>query len=287
MPDRSGATIVVPGSSANLGPGFDVLAMALDRHVRVALGGDEHELSDKHPARVAFQAAGGRGVFSFESTIPSGRGLGFSGASIVAGTIIGLISREGVEPIDVNSFIEESRDEILERAATIEGHADNVAASLHGGVVGVADRTVVNIPVGFDARLVVWVPTSSTSTSKSRGALADTVSRQDAVFNMSRVVMLTQGLRIGDRRLLAIGGQDRLHQDRRFDAEPRSRMMCDALARNGAIVSWLSGSGPSVAALTTGEEAEGLVRRMRSIMDEQGGQMLNVAIDVAGARQAT
>ncbi len=135
--------------------------MALGVHVRMGFGRDEHELSDRHPARVAFSAAGGRGEVWFESSIPSGRGLGFSGAAIVAGTIIGLMSREGVAPTDGNGFIEERRDEILDRAATIEGHPDNVAASLFGGVVAVADRTVVNIPVGFDARLVVWVPERS------------------------------------------------------------------------------------------------------------------------------
>ncbi|MCE2763000.1 MAG: hypothetical protein LW627_00595 [Ilumatobacteraceae bacterium] len=279
--------MIVPGSSANLGPGFDVLAMALGVHVRMGFGRDEHELSDRHPARVAFSAAGGRGEVWFESSIPSGRGLGFSGAAIVAGTIIGLMSREGVAPTDGNGFIEERRDEILDRAATIEGHPDNVAASLFGGVVAVADRTVVNIPVGFDARLVVWVPASSTSTSKSRGTLGDVVARSDAVFNMGRVLMLAEGLRLGDRRLLALGVQDRLHQETRFEAAPRSRAVRDAFVRNGAVVSWLSGSGPSVAALTTVEESAELVRRMRSMVEENDGRMLDLGIDVGGARQAT
>ncbi|MEY3567478.1 MAG: homoserine kinase [Actinomycetota bacterium] len=279
--------MVVPGSSANLGPGFDVLAMALGAHVRMGFGRDEHELSDRHPARVAFSAAGGRGEVWFESSIPSGRGLGFSGAAIVAGTIIGLMSREGVAPTDGNGFIEERRDEILDRAATIEGHPDNVAASLFGGVVAVADRTVVNIPVGFDARLVVWVPASSTSTSKSRGTLGDVVTRSDAVFNMGRVLMLAEGLRLGDRRLLALGVQDRLHQETRFEAAPRSRAVRDAFVRNGAVVSWLSGSGPSVAALTTVEESAELVRRMRPMVEENDGRVLDLSIDVGGARQAT
>lgn len=287
MPDRLGTAVVVPGSSANLGPGFDVLAMALGAHVRMGFGRDEHELSDRHPARVAFSAAGGRGEVWFESSIPSGRGLGFSGAAIVAGTIIGLMSREGVAPTDGNGFIEERRDEILDRAATIEGHPDNVAASLFGGVVAVADRTVVNIPVGFDARLVVWVPASSTSTSKSRGTLGDVVTRSDAVFNMGRVLMLAEGLRLGDRRLLALGVQDRLHQETRFEAAPRSRAVRDAFVRNGAVVSWLSGSGPSVAALTTVEESAELVRRMRPMVEENDGRVLDLSIDVGGARQAT
>jgi len=287
VPDRIGTAVIVPGSSANLGPGFDVLAMALGVHVRMGFGRDEHELSDRHPARVAFSAAGGRGEVWFESSIPSGRGLGFSGAAIVAGTIIGLMSREGVAPTDGNGFIEERRDEILDRAATIEGHPDNVAASLFGGVVAVADRTVVNIPVGFDARLVVWVPASSTSTSKSRGTLGDVVARSDAVFNMGRVLMLAEGLRLGDRRLLALGVQDRLHQETRFEAAPRSRAVRDAFVRNGAVVSWLSGSGPSVAALTTVEESAELVRRMRSMVEENDGRMLDLGIDVGGARQAT
>ena len=287
MPDRDGTTVVVPGSSANLGPGFDVLAMAVGVHVRMGFGRPDHDLSDRHPARVAFAAAGGRGDVWFESNIPSGRGLGFSGAAIVAGTIVGLVSHDEIDPFAVDAFIEHRRDEILDRAAAIEGHPDNVAASLHGGVVAVADRTVIDLPVGFAARLVVWVPESSTLTSKSRATLGATVDRRDAVFNLGRVLSLAEGLRIGDRRLLALGVQDRLHQDARFGVAPRSKAVREAFVECGAIAAWLSGSGPSVAALTTVEESARLVQRMHTALNGHDGRLLDLEIDVAGARQAT
>ena len=287
VPERDGPIVAVPGSSANLGPGFDVLAMAVGLHVRMGPGRDDHELSDKHPARAAFLAAGGHGDVWFESNIPSGRGLGFSGAAIVAGTIVGMMSREGRAPDDVDAFIDQHRDEILDRAAIIEGHPDNVAASLHGGVVAVADRTVIDLPVGFDARLVVWVPSSSTSTSKSRSTLGDSVDRDDAVFNLGRVLLLAEGLRIGDRRLLGLGVSDRLHQDARLAVAPRSRTVLNTFRECGAIAAWLSGSGPSVAALTVGEESARVVERVRVALGDDDGRLMELAIDVAGACQAT
>lgn len=285
--EPAGPAVVVPGSSANLGPGFDVLAMAVGVHVRMGLGPDEGELSDRHPARVAFLAAGGRGDVWFESDIPSGRGLGFSGAAIVAGTIMGMIAREGVGVLDVDAFIERHRDEILDRAATIEGHPDNVAASLHGGVIAVADRTVIDLPLGFAARLAVWVPSSSTSTAKSRATLGTTVDRVDAVFNLGRALLLAEGLRSGDRRLLRLGVDDRLHQDARLAVAPRSKAAMDAFEECGAVAVWLSGSGPSVAALTTVDESAAVVERVRVAMGDDDGRVMELAIDASGARQAT
>lgn len=291
--ELTGPAVVVPGSSANLGPGFDVLAMAVGVHVRmgvgprIAPGSDVDELSDKHPARVAFLSAGGRGDVWFESNIPSGRGLGFSGAAIVAGTIVGMISRENVGAPDVDAFIDRHRDEILDRAATIEGHPDNVAASLHGGVIAVADRTVIDLPVGFDARLAVWVPASSTSTAKSRATLGRTVDRDDAVFNLGRVLLFAEGLRSGDRRLLRTGTNDRLHQDARLAAAPRSKAALRAFEECGAIAAWLSGSGSSVAALSTVDESSVVVERVREAMGNDDGRVMELTIDVSGARQAT
>ncbi|MEY3617322.1 MAG: homoserine kinase, partial [Actinomycetota bacterium] len=232
-------------------------------------------------------SAGGRGDAWFESNIPSGRGLGFSGAAIVAGTIVGMISRESVRALDVDAFIEHHREEILDRAATIEGHPDNVAASLYGGVIAVAGRTVIDLPVGFDARLAVWVPSSSTSTAKSRATLGGTVDRDDAVFNLGRVLLLAQGLRSGDRRLLRLGTRDRLHQEARLAAAPRSRDALLAFEECGAIAVWLSGSGPSVAALSTVVESSVVVEKVREVMGNDDGRVLELAIDASGARHAT
>lgn len=279
--------VSVPGSSANLGPGFDVLGMAVGLHVRMGVGDGGEGLSTNHPAHEAFSSAGGVGDVWFESHLPSGRGLGFSGAAIVAGTILGLAVRDNVSADDLNRFIEMNRGEILARSTAIEGHADNVAASLHGGVVAVSDGRVVSVPVGMDARLLFWIPRSTTSTAKSRSRLDAMVDRHDAVFNIGRTVLLIEGLRTGDAELIALGTQDRLHQDVRLEAVPRSRDVRDVLVAQGAIASWLSGSGPTVAALCASDHVERIRSRSMELIGGDDGRMVEVAIDEIGARQAT
>lgn len=280
--------VSVPGSSANLGPGFDVLGMAVGLHVRMGVGGHGTPLDENHPARIAYGAAGGTNRPWFDGHLPSGRGLGFSGAAIVAGTIIGLAERNGVDPAELDTFVEANRSDILERATAIEGHPDNVAASLFGGVVAVAENQVIRIPVGLDARLLVWIPTSTTSTAKSRSRLSPTVAREDAVFNLGRVMLLADGLRRGDARLISLGTQDRLHQDARLQDAPLSREIRRVLVSEGAIASWLSGSGPTVAALCATTDVEGVRSRTMARFDaEQDGRLIEVAIDTRGACQAT
>src|SRR5262249_24333112 len=152
------------------------------------------------------------------SPIPMGRGLGFSGAARVAGLMAAYAQRCGpsLRRVDV-------ADEVLARATALEGHADNVAASLQGGVVATAAGRAVTVPLAVEPAVVVWVPSFTTSTDPSRTALGGPVSFDTAVFNVGRTALLVAALAAGDVDVLRTATEDRLHQDVRFDRARPSR----------------------------------------------------------------
>lgn len=254
----------VPASSANLGPGFDALGMALSLYAEVAVvAGDDMPESGQiveptHPAAVAFARAGGEGRLWVRSPIPSGRGLGFSGAVRVGGVVAAQLQAcdDDVERAWAN------RREMLRLAAELEGHADNVAASLYGGVIATTGERVVSVPLRLDPAVVVWIPTFATSTEHSRTTLARSIPFADAVFNIGRTALLVAALASGDIDALRDATQDRLHQPMRFgNAEP-SRAAHESALAAGAWCAWLSGSGPTVAALCAVDDADALVAQM-------------------------
>ncbi len=268
MPD---VLVRVPASSANLGPGFDALGMALSLHAVLGTGraladdAGSRDVDEHHPALIAFRRAGGEGPLRLRCPIPMGRGLGFSGAVRVAGLMAAQAQRG--EPVDV-----------LAEATVLERHADNAAASLLGGVVATAGGRAVRVPLGFDPTVVVWVPTTSTSTDDSRKRLPAEVSRSDAVFNVGRTALLVAAFAAGDVDALRTATEDRLHQDTRFAAVPQSRAALDAALEAGAWCGWLSGSGPTVATLCATEAAASIAESMPS-----DGHTKVLTIDTEGA----
>ncbi len=272
----------VPASSANLGAGFDVLGMALTLHAHVGCGApppgalvaDEH-----HPATTAFRRTGGEGELWVRSPIPMGRGMGYSGAVRVGGAACALVQREGRAALDDLDPAAGHLDPVLDLCGELEGHLDNAAASLFGGVVVTAGRTVRRLPLALDPAVVVWVPdASSTSTDRSRFALQPTVARSDAVFNLGRVGLLVAALATGDTAALRITTEDRLHQVARLAEVPRTAAALDAARDAGAWATWLSGSGPSVAALCETGRAEEIAA---ALPDDGHTKLLH--IDHAGA----
>jgi len=238
----------VPASSANLGAGFDVLGMALTLHAEVGVGEPPegaHAAEARHPASVAFTRAGGTGELWVRSPIPMGRGLGYSGAVRIGGALAAHVERSGPEAADDPDVAEA----VLALAVELEGHADNAAASLHGGVVVAVDRSATRVPLAIDPAVVVWVPDATTSTDRSRTALAGRVERSDAVFNLGRVGMFVAACATGDVAALRAATEDRLHQPARLAAAPESAAALRAGLDAGAWAAWLSGSGPSVAML--------------------------------------
>jgi len=267
----------VPASSANLGPGFDTLGMALSLHAEVGLGGvpegaraaDEH-----HPAMVAFRRHGGEGALWVRSPIPMGRGMGFSGAVRVGGAVAAHAQRHGADP----DLLAQVLPQLLHLTTELEGHADNVAASLYGGVVATAGGRAVRVPMSFDPAMVMWVPPFVTSTDQSRTALPCSVPMADVVFNLGRTALLVAALAAGDVESLREGTRDRLHQDIRLAAAEPSRAALEAALEAGAWAAWLSGSGPTVAAMCAVDEAEELAAALPG-----DGHTKVLRIDHAGA----
>jgi len=239
--------VSAPGSSANLGPGFDCLAVAVDLPFLVAdvepSGEGYHPAESTHPVVAAHEAAGGPGVdLWWRSPIPPGRGLGFSGAARVAGAFLARV-RLGDAP-DV------ARERALAVATELEGHAENAAASALGDfVVAAPGRTTrLRFPDGVD--LVVWSPPSSTSTAASRRSLPTRVPLDDAVANVGAAAGWVAAVATGDLGALRVTSVDRLHQPTRLEARPDAAAVFAELSeRDDVHAVWLSGSGPSVAAL--------------------------------------
>ena len=273
-------SIRVPASSANLGPGFDAVGMALSLFFEVGIisGANipdgAHRIGQRHPAHGAFTLNEGRGDLWARSVIPMGRGLGFSGAARIGGALAAHVQRHG----DSLEKLENSRDHLLARTSKLEGHADNAAASLVGGVVVSASGRVVRVPLGLDPTVVVWIPESQTSTHESRTKLDKTVPLQDAVFNIGHVSLLIAALAAGDISALRVATQDRLHQDVRLAASLDSKLAIESALSGPAWCAWLSGSGPSVAAMCAAADAQELANLLPA-----NGTVKILNIDMVGA----
>lgn len=276
--------IRVPASSANIGPGFDALGLALTLYAELEVaeqansddtnGGDvrsEDVVTDTHPALIAFRHSGGRGALRIRSAIPSGRGLGFSGAVRVGAVALALRQQSD------HDVLVHDRSRIYAVAAGLEGHGDNVAASVFGGATVAADDRVGRIALALDPVIVAWVPSHRTSTAQSRQSLPNTVSRSDAVFNLARTGLLVAALSSGDRSLLREATRDRLHQEIRLTNSPESRAALEAFTSSNAWATWLSGSGPTVCAMCDASDVDSVIERLPA------GRVLRLAVDRVGA----
>jgi homoserine kinase len=266
---RTGWSVRVPASSANLGSAFDAVAVALDTHLEVNADGSE-PAPETHPAVRAFRHAGGEGPLTVHCHFPGGRGLGFSGAARVAGLLAASVQRE--RPLRA------ARRDVLPAAIALEGHADNVAASLLGGVVAVAGGRAVRVPLGRELAVVLWVPDRETATTSARRHLPDQVAFDDAAFNVGRTALLIAALAAGDTDALRTATEDRLHQDRRLSRAPETRIAIDTALRAGAFGAWVSGSGPSAAAFADPARAPEIASAM-----PPGGRAIVLEIAEEGA----
>ncbi|HEY3833390.1 MAG TPA: homoserine kinase [Acidimicrobiia bacterium] len=270
----------MPASSANLGAGFDTLGLALSLYLDLRVGDAVPEDDDAGPAWTAdehhlairtFRAAGGDGPVAARAQFAGGRGLGFSGAARVAG-VFAAATQRGVP-------IGEARAVAAERASELESHGDNASASALGGLVAVAGTRAVRVPVCVANAVVVWIPDAETSTKASRSLLPETVSFADAVFNVSRAALFVAAMAAGDIDALRVATQDRLHQQHRLERAPESGQALRTLESAGAWCAWLSGSGPTVAALCAPGDAAQLVAAL-----PPGGRGIVCSIDDEGVR---
>lgn len=273
----------MPASSANLGPGFDCMAAALALHVELeVIETGEFAVDTDLPLPKgrenlcvrAFERLHSADGFTFRihSDVPLSGGLGSSAAAIVAG----LMAADHLFEMDAD---------LLALATELEGHPDNVAASLLGGFVICADGQATRFepPTGLEALAVV--PAESVRTSEARAALATEVPLQDAVFNVAHGALLTLGLARGDWDLLGRGLADRLHQQQRSALFPRSFELAERARELGALGATISGAGPTVlvwcfyeqtgaVAETLAREVDGWATLMRAPFEPQGAYVV-------------
>jgi homoserine kinase len=252
--------IRVPASSANLGPGYDVLAAAVALHLEVEVeetgefSVDSGELplpGDRDNLVVrAFETLQPADGFSFRirSEIPLARGLGSSAAAIVAG----LAAADHLFELAL------SREEMLARAAELEGHPDNVAAAIYGGFVvcgsedGRPAAARFDPPGGLEA--IAVIPAEEVATDRARAAIPAELPLADAVANVAAASLLVLGLERSDLALVSRGLSDRIHQPRRRDLYPRSMEIVEAASDLGALGATISGAGPTVLVWTTWQD---------------------------------
>lgn len=285
-PAGAALRVCVPATSANLGPGFDCLALALDLHnlievtpldsgpLRIDIGGEGAAVLARDRSNLVVEAmhrlaaASGRSLPPFalrlQNAIPLGRGLGSSAAAIAGG----LVAAAALLHVPSDPAA------LLPVALSLEGHPDNIAAALFGGfTVGVLEGGspyVHRVLPAAGLRAVVLVPERFASTAESRAVLPHSVSRADAVFNAGRCALLALALAEGRYSMLRVAMQDRLHQPHRArESFPYLTDAIDAALAAGAHGVALSGAGSSVVALATAR-CEEIASALASVAQAHG-----------------
>ncbi len=293
------ALVRVPASSANLGPAFDAAGLALtlydDVEVQVLHDGCEVDVEGEGAASVphdeshlvlrALRSGLAHAGLTLPGVslravnrVPHGRGLGSSSAATVAGL---LAARGLAETVDRGSLLED--DTLLRLATAFEGHADNVGATLVGGLTLVwqTDDGVAwhRVPVHPDLAVLALVPDETLSTARARGLIPASVPHRAAAFNAGRAALLVTAL-TGDLSLLLPATDDRLHQPYRAGAFPESMRVVTSL-REAGHAAVISGAGPSVVVLGRRDDLAAVQRPV-------GWHLHHLAVDTSGARlQAT
>lgn len=262
---RDSVTVRVPASSANLGPGFDSLGLALNLYDRVTAvtrddewnieisgegcetvsRGQDHLIVKAMHAAFDLMGERPRGVrLTCDNAIPHARGLGSSAAAITAGIVIARALVDGQDRLNDLG--------VYQLASDLEGHADNVAAALFGGLtIAWSDGAAASVHrLDAEAEVTVFVPPISLATQRARALLPESVSHIDAAVNAGRSALLIAAL-MGSPELLLPATEDRLHQSQRSAAMPESHKLMRQL-RVESVPAVISGAGPSVLAFGRG-----------------------------------
>lgn len=267
-------SVKAPASSANLGPGFDALGLALDlwNEITIDTDGPAGEIVNTGAEAALLEGRNnltlssmetlakefGKSLPSFhmtaETNIPIARGLGSSAAALVAG----LVAANHLLDLEL------SLDDLFARALEIEGHGDNVGAAMHGGAVlsvpGVHHVVQLWSEAAPQFTAVVFIPVATGATWAARAALPSHVPHADATFNLARAAGLALGLQHGNTELIAAGMHDRLHEPYRARLFPHLHEMKHVALEAGALGAALSGAGPTVIALVPPDNAAAVER---------------------------
>ena len=258
-----------PATTANLGAGFDCAGAALDlwNELNVGEGGDHRERDGLVLQAFACLAPPEGRTFSLTSRIPRERGLGSSAAVVALGLVAGAVA-SGAEP---------EPERLLAAGVHLEGHPDNLAAALAGGVCLTWNGRIARVADDVPATPFVVVPETRVRTAESRTALPEQVAHADAAYTVARSALLGAGLATGSADLFSAALADRLHEPYRSPLLHEIR----ADLPPGALGATLSGSGPSIVVWARPEAAE----KCRASLAERFGSahVLELAISPAGA----
>jgi homoserine kinase len=266
-----------PGSSANLGPGFDCLGLAIElRCSVVATPSDEWVVAERGTTfepqpgdfvRLATSKVVARPMhLTITNDVPRSRGLGSSSAVMVAAAAAALRA-VGEEP---------RSEQLYELVASIEGHGDNAAAAVYGGLVATAKGVWRRLELSPNLSFVFGIPGQALKTAEARTALPKTIPREAAARNVARVAFLIEGLRTGDPAALAQAGGDEVHEQYRAQLSPITGELMEAALGAGALHAAWSGAGPTAVAVTV--DPEPVVAAMKETLGDQGtARVLDVA----------
>ncbi len=291
--------VKIPATSANLGPGFDCLGLALQlynsiivepsRPFKISLTGSYQDGIPADESNLVWRTMCHfwklihypipSVALTFENNIPPSRGLGSSSAAIVGG----LVAANALAGSPYSKY------KLLQIANALEGHPDNVTPALYGGVTlsiptegGMIPRVLSQTP---NFKAVVVIPNTLLNTAKARGILPPDVSRKDAVFNISHAGLLIEAFIREEYSLLKEGMRDLLHQNQRAVLIPGMLETLEAAFQAGAYGAALSGSGPTLIALIPENSKIAVTREMLNVMEQHGSnpQALVLDIDSCGA----
>jgi homoserine kinase len=271
-----------PGSSGNLGPGFDVLGLALDLRCVVGAVPAERMTVDDGDGPVALAAgdmlfdtvmtAANRPMaLTVDNAIPRARGLGSSSAVTTAAAAAAQRAL-GAEPV---------REEIYEMITAIEGHGDNAAPAIWGGLMAVGSNGPYALEIDDDLIPIVGIPHTPLSTKRAREVVPAHVPLPAAARNVSRAVLLVAALRTGDPDAFAAAEGDEFHEEARSPLSPVTMAMIGAAREAGALHAAWSGAGPTTLALATEETRGFVVEALNGVLGEAGIVQV-LAVDYEG-----
>ncbi|HWZ57398.1 MAG TPA: homoserine kinase [Gemmatimonadaceae bacterium] len=294
------AYVRVPASTSNLGAGFDCIGLALDRYLTaefrpgpgtsltIVRRGTVRVLDDRPAAhdlfvtafRSTLAARGHRdvgGTLIIDSEIPVARGLGSSAVAVVGGTALGMAA--------AGDAIDNAR--ILADAERAEGHLDNAAPALLGGLVAVAHGHPFALPLSPNLAFVFAAPGVELATARARAALPATVPHAEATRALSRVAALIRALETGDPELLVLGLDDTLHVPYRLPLIPGGAEVVAAGKKAGAYGVTVSGAGSGLLAITPPARADEVAAAMAAAFRLAAGPEGVMAFEVRPDREGT